>query len=57
MLLVSCPASQAELVGTPGAGSVRSPGYLDKLRDVQVDEVIKDAAVQLNVVARRHSLT
>jgi hypothetical protein len=56
MLLVSCPASQAELVGTQGAGSVRSPGYLDKLRDVQVDEVIKDAAVQLNVVAWRHLL-
>lgn len=33
----------------PSAGSVRSPGYLDKLKDVQVDEVIKDAAVQLNV--------
>ena len=50
---MNSPSAETELVGNSGKGGVRNPGYFDKMKDIETDEVIKNAAVQLNVILER----
>ena len=49
MLLINSPNAEQLLVGVMQETGIRSPGCFDSIRDVNVNEVIKNAAVQLNV--------
>lgn len=57
ILLVNSPSAEQELVGNSGNSGVRNLGYFDKMKDIETDEVIKNAAVQLNVsVVKRNEI-